>query len=61
MVKLNRVFSILLLSFVLVGCEQEGPMERAGKVVDEAVEDTGEAIENTQEKIEDAIEDQQKK
>ena len=44
MVKLIQVFSILLLSFVLTGCEQEGPMERAGKVVDEAVEDAGEAV-----------------
>ena len=28
----------------LSGCEREGPMERAGKKIDKAVEDTGKAI-----------------
>ena len=28
----------------LLGCENEGPMERAGKKVDKAVEDTSKAI-----------------
>jgi hypothetical protein len=42
------------------GCEREGPMERAGKAIDEAVEDTGETLEDAHEKVEDAIEDQKK-
>lgn len=29
----------------ILGCEQEGPAERAGEEIDEAVEDAGEAIE----------------
>jgi predicted small lipoprotein YifL len=31
---------------VLAGCEQEGPMERAGEQVDQAAEETGEAVED---------------
>ena len=60
----NRLLQLVMaLTFgaLIAGCEQEGPMERAGKVLDEAVEDTGEAIEDAHEKVEDAIEDQQKK
>lgn len=34
-----------LIIGVLSGCEQEGPMERAGESADETVEETGEAIE----------------
>jgi len=59
--KLLQLVMVLIIGVFIAGCEQEGPMERAGKVVDEAVEDTGEAIEDAQEKVEDAIEDQQKK
>ncbi len=29
---------------LLPGCEQEGPVERAGKKVDNTIEDTGKAI-----------------
>lgn len=46
-----RRFLIMLLfglSFgVFAGCEQEGPMERAGEEADQAVEDVGEAVEDT--------------
>ena len=45
------IFKRTLLSLVaaglilgLVGCEKEGPMEKAGKKVDEAVEQTEKAI-----------------
>jgi hypothetical protein len=55
----NTLF-LLLLGIMASGCEQDGPMERAGKVVDEAIEDTGEALEDAQETVEDAIEEQQK-
>lgn len=41
--------------FGLLGCEKkEGPAERAGKVVDNAVEKTGQQIEKAGEKIQDA-------
>ena len=38
----------------LVGCKQEGPVERAGKTIDEAVEKTGEQIEKAAEKIKES-------
>ena len=51
---------VLLALFNISGCD-EGPMEKAGKAVDEAVEDTGEALEDAGEALEDAVEDQKKK
>lgn len=60
MKKLICCLVVLLSLFVLSGCE-EGPMEKAGKAVDEAVEDTGEALEDAGETIEDAVEEQKKK
>ena len=34
----------VLLSVILLGCEKEGPMERAGESVDKAVEETKDAV-----------------
>ena len=61
--KLKTLFMGLLLIVMVAGisgCE-EGPMERAGKKIDEAVEDAGEAVEDAGEAVEDAIEKQKKK
>jgi hypothetical protein len=40
------VFSIIAAGLImgLVGCEKEGPMEKAGKAVDESVEKAEKAI-----------------
>jgi hypothetical protein len=46
--------SILLatvLSLGLMGCENEGPAEKAGERIDEAVEEAGEAVEDAGDKI----------
>lgn len=46
---MRRLILLLLLGLgttMLMGCEQEGPMERAGKKVDRAVDDTGDAIDD---------------
>lgn len=37
------------------GCEREGPAERAGEKVDDAVEDAGDAAEDAGDKVEDAL------
>jgi len=60
---LKKLFVCLLFAMLVVGISgcDEGPMERAGKAVDEAVEDTGEAVEDAKEKMEDAIEKQKDK
>lgn len=43
------------LAMVLGGCPRnEGPVERAGKAVDNAVEKTGQQIEKAGEKVQDA-------
>ncbi|SDX01049.1 hypothetical protein [Thiocapsa roseopersicina] len=40
-----------------VGCEQEGPAERAGEKIDHAAERAGDKIEQASEKAADKIED----
>ncbi|MBC16285.1 conserved exported protein of unknown function [Pseudodesulfovibrio profundus] len=44
----------LMLGFSL-GCEQEGPAEKAGKTIDQTVEDVGDSIEDAGDKIEDKL------
>ncbi len=56
-----QLVMVLIIGVFIAGCEKEGPMERAGKAADEAVEDTGKAVEDAKKKVEEAIEDQQKK
>ncbi len=45
------ILAVFLAAFAQ-GCEQEGPAEKAGEKVDEAVEETGDKIEETGEAIE---------
>ncbi len=40
--------------FFVVGCEQEGPAERAGERVDESMEKAGEKMEQAGENIQDS-------
>ncbi|MGB5080621.1 MAG: hypothetical protein WBO23_07745 [Burkholderiales bacterium] len=48
-------FAVAALMAGLFGCQKtEGPMERAGKQVDKAVDKTGQQIEKAGEKIQDA-------
>jgi hypothetical protein len=46
----------IFLTFVS-GCEKEGPMEKAGKKIDESVEKAGDTIDDTMEKAGDKIEE----
>ncbi len=39
----------LTLPLLLLGCEQQGPMEEAGESIDETMEETGEAFEGDRE------------
>ena len=45
--KKHLMLGVLIVSGFLVisGCEKEGPAERAGKQLDEAVQDTGDKVE----------------
>ena len=59
---------LIPMTFLLLACEKQGPVEQAGEEIDEAVEDikaggetTGnkidDAIDEVQEDVEDAVED----
>jgi hypothetical protein len=45
------------LAFAGAGCQEEGPAERAGEAVDEALEDAGEATDEALEDAGEAIEE----
>ena len=54
-------FAMGILVAALSGCQkQEGPAERAGKQIDNAVDKTGQQIEKAGDKIEDAAKDTKK-
>jgi hypothetical protein len=48
---------LLLVAPALYGCPDEGPAERAGENIDEAIEETGEALEEAGDDVEDAVDD----
>lgn len=59
-----KIIVALVLLLPLWGCEREGPLERAGEEIDEAVEDvrsggetTGNAIDDAIDEVRDGIED----
>ncbi len=65
MMKFNRkLLTALALSTLIAGlaaCQkEEGPAERAGKAMDNAVKKAGEKIEKAGEKIQDAADDAKK-
>ena len=57
------VVFMILIAAGMTGCEKEGPMEQAGKAVDEAVKDTGDTIADAKEKekMEETIKEEQDK
>ena len=48
------------MAFLLLACEKQGPLERAGEEIDEAVEDIKAGGETTGNKIDDAIDEARK-
>jgi predicted small lipoprotein YifL len=44
-------------ALTLAGCDEQGPLERAGEEVDEAVEDIGNGGETLGNSIDDAVDD----
>ncbi len=53
----QKGFVPLALLLMLVGCEKQGPLERAGEEIEEAVEDVRAGGETTGNKIDDAIDE----
>ncbi len=62
LIRISILTAILAFSLFLVGCQEEGPAEKAGKKIDEAVENVEEKInpqgtaEEAGEKIDEAVE-----
>jgi hypothetical protein len=52
----KMVFGMLVL-LPLWACERQGPLERAGEEVDEAVEDVRNGGETTGNRVDDAVDD----
>ncbi|RBP52779.1 hypothetical protein [Arenicella xantha] len=51
---LTSLFASLV---ALAGCEEKGPMEKAGESIDNAVDDAGDAINDAGDEVEDAADD----
>lgn len=62
--KIQKAISATLIVGAIVvmlsACEKEGPAEKAGKAVDNAVDKTGQQIEKAGDKIQDASKDNKK-
>jgi hypothetical protein len=52
-----KLYLVLPLALMLAACEKEGPLERAGEEVDEAVEDIQNGEETTANRIDDTIDE----
>ncbi|GAB2803547.1 hypothetical protein GCM10027040_34870 [Halomonas shantousis] len=50
---------VALMTFGMVGCDNDGPAEEAGENVDNAMDNAGDSMENAGEDIQDAAEDAQ--
>jgi predicted small lipoprotein YifL len=57
--KLNTkiIVAAMMLVPALYACEREGPLERAGEEVDEAIKDVRNGGETTGNKVDDAVDD----
>lgn len=53
--KKTQILTLLFsLALGVAACEQEGPAERAGEEIDEAVEKAGDKMEEAADKVEEA-------
>jgi predicted small lipoprotein YifL len=59
--RLQMALTLVLGLATLAGCEQKGPMEKAGKKIDKAVEDTGKEVQKAGEKAADKLDEAAKK
>jgi len=60
----QRIFRTVMMAVIAIGlislsggCRKKGPLERAGKKVDHAVQDAGEAVKDAADKTKEAAED----
>ncbi len=53
-----RLFAVLGLVFSLAACTDEGPMEKAGKSMDNAAEEAGQKLDDAAEDTKDAVKEE---
>ncbi len=53
-----RLFAALGLVFAIAACSDEGPMEKAGKSLDEAAEEAGQTLDDAAEDTKDAMQEE---
>ncbi len=53
-----RLFAVLGLVFALAACTDEGPMEKAGKSMDNAAEEAGQKLNDAAEDTKDAVKEE---
>ena len=59
----QSVITVLMMIVLMIGlsaCKKEGPVEKAGKKIDQTIEKAGEKIEKAGEKVQDAVKDTKK-
>ncbi|ABB37117.1 hypothetical protein Dde_0316 [Oleidesulfovibrio alaskensis G20] len=54
--QLAAVACVMLFALGLAGCSEEGPAEKAGKKIDQAVEQAGEQMQDLKDKAKKALE-----
>jgi hypothetical protein len=62
--KRSKILSLLLIVLLLVtfvACEQEGPAEKAGKKIDETMEEAGDKMEEAGEAVQEKAEEMKEK
>ena len=57
----NATLAMGLGLVLLTGCEQKGPMEKAGQKIDKAVDDAGKELQKAGEKVGEKLEEAGKK
>lgn len=56
-IRMMTIAAALALITSLSACKEEGPMEKAGKKMDEAAEEVEESFEDAADGVEDAVDD----
>jgi hypothetical protein len=52
-----KVFALLLTTFSLFACGPDGPAERLGEGIDDAIENTGDAIDDAVDEVQEAADE----
>lgn len=54
-----RIVLVALLTFAGGACREEGPAERAGEAIDEAIEDAGDKVDEVVDEAKEKVDDEE--